>query len=218
MTTELYKVDPYRTEFAAQIVAVGPNYVVLDQTCFFPLSHAQPSDTGLVGPSAICEVIRVGDELRHIMREQHEAVVHTCGDVVACQVNRQRRYRLMRLHTAQHLLQLALRTTHGVVAPMQCLVTLRRAIVHVLSRDVDCGVRVEVLQAFVDDAISSGLVAVHEPDHSLEHQRYWHIDGLAMLPCDGTHVRTTDEVGDVIVGLSNEVDDSIAVYAELTAN
>ena len=108
MTELLYQTDSYLKGFDAIVTAVDPEAktVVLDRTAFYPGGGGQPNDTGN---------LMIGGEVNQVdkVRKQGEVVFHfLSGDVslpeVGAQVHGQidwnRRYSLMRTHTALHVL------------------------------------------------------------------------------------------------------------------
>lgn len=194
-------------------MSVGTDYVVLDQTCFFPESTEQASDRGIIDTFAVLGVIRVKSEVRHLVDPVTTSNLET-GDVVACQVDWERRYRTMRLHTAQHLLRLAVQATYEVGLPSCGPVNHEAASVEYSS--VDLGpIELHVVQSCVDSLVSQRHLTIHESDQSFQARRFWYIDGLAMFACDGTHVRLTSEVGPVLIRHSHRSDDTIEFRAEL---
>ena len=106
MDERLYLTDPYLKEFEATVVKTEERYVVLDQTAFYPSSGGQPFDTGrLVRQSDKKEfpVVFVGVFDGQI---SHEVGVDRlkAGDKIRGTIDWDRRYRLMRMHTAAHII------------------------------------------------------------------------------------------------------------------
>ncbi len=106
MTRMLYMGDIercYDRSFEAKVVAAKPDYVVLDQTLFYPLGGGQEWDTGrLAAGDAELEVREVTKRgpVKHVVGPDHGLAV---GDAVAGEIDWDRRYAHMRMHTAQHL-------------------------------------------------------------------------------------------------------------------
>lgn len=100
----LYLIDSYLKECEATVVSVKDGkYVVLDRTVFYPNGGGQPWDTGkMMTGSQTYNVVYVGKFSGEISHEvdQHGLRV---GDEVLCALNWERRYRLMRSHTAAHV-------------------------------------------------------------------------------------------------------------------
>ena len=105
MTNALFLVDSYLKESKAIVVSVkNGKYVCLDQTIFYPKGGGQPHDTGkIIKENEVYNVVYVGKFSGEISHE----VDHTglqVGDNVCCVLNWERRYKLMRSHTAAHVL------------------------------------------------------------------------------------------------------------------
>jgi misacylated tRNA(Ala) deacylase len=106
-TKQLYLYDSYQKEFEAKIQNIAGNQVVLDQTAFHPLTGGVAHDTGYLAKGEIkhqvlrVEINRETKEITHIL---DDASGLNIGDTVKCTINWERRHRLMRLHTAAHLI------------------------------------------------------------------------------------------------------------------
>lgn len=105
MTRTLYLEDSYLRECDATIQSVSQDkYVVLDKTIFYPKGGGQPWDTGLIlRGSETFPVVYVGKFSGEISHEVAAPGLQP-GDKVRCNLDWDRRYKLMRSHTAAHLL------------------------------------------------------------------------------------------------------------------
>lgn len=105
MTKALFLVDSYLKETKAKITSIkNGNYVILDQTIFYPKGGGQPSDTGkLIKGKEVYNVVYVGKFSGEISHEVDQDGLKA-GDEVFCVLNWDRRYKLMRSHTAAHVL------------------------------------------------------------------------------------------------------------------
>jgi misacylated tRNA(Ala) deacylase len=106
-TKQLYLYDSYRKTFEATIQKVSGNEVTLDQTIFHPLTGGVANDTGdLVIQGNKRKVLRVeiNRETREITHIVEDASGLKAGDAVKGEINWERRYKLMRLHTTAHLI------------------------------------------------------------------------------------------------------------------
>ena len=105
MTELLYQTDSYLKEFTARVTAVDGDRVTLDRTAFYATSGGQPHDTGTLSDGtrtwAVTDVRREGDNLWHTLAGEGMPAE---GDTLTGQIDWQRRYKLMRTHTALHLL------------------------------------------------------------------------------------------------------------------
>ena len=104
MTRALYLEDSYLKECDAVILSVNEGkYVVLDQTIFYPKGGGQPCDTGrIINGNEVYNVVYVGKFSGEISHEVDRPGLKA-GDRVHCVLDWERRYRLMRSHTAAHL-------------------------------------------------------------------------------------------------------------------
>jgi misacylated tRNA(Ala) deacylase len=105
MTKALFLVNSYLKETTAKIISVKDGkYVTLDQTIFYPKGGGQPHDTGkLIKGKKVYNVIYVGKFSGEISHEVDQEGLKT-NDDVHCVLNWDRRYKLMRSHTAAHVL------------------------------------------------------------------------------------------------------------------
>ena len=104
MVKALYLEDSYLRECDANVVSVKDGkYVILDQTIFYPKGGGQPGDTGkIMKDHETYNVVYVGKFSGEISHEVDRAGLEV-GDKVHCVLNWERRYKLMRSHTAAHV-------------------------------------------------------------------------------------------------------------------
>ena len=108
--------DSYLKETGAKVVSVEEGkYVRLDQTIFYPKGGGQPHDTGkIIKGSEVYNVFYVGKFSGDISHEVDHAGIKA-GDHVYCVLNWERRYKLMRSHTAAHVLAALLNKGTGAL-------------------------------------------------------------------------------------------------------
>ena len=104
MTEPLYHTDAYVKTFDAVVTAVEGQAVALDRTAFYPGGGGQPNDVGTLTAGsqiwAVTKVRKAGADLWHELDSAPPAV----GATVQGVLDWNRRYRLMRTHTALHIL------------------------------------------------------------------------------------------------------------------
>ncbi|MDW8040494.1 MAG: alanine--tRNA ligase [Nitrososphaerota archaeon] len=114
-TEALYYKDQYMTSFEAKVLKVFKGqYVVLDRTCFYPEGGGQPADTGFLmfdGEKAeVVDVQKIGKVIVHnVVGEK----LPREGSTVQGFINWDRRYALMKSHTATHVINAAARRVLG---------------------------------------------------------------------------------------------------------
>lgn len=91
----------YLREFDGIVVAIDGNRVVLDQTAFYPRGGGLVSDTGRLGPVSVTEVVKEGEEVFHVVDDPSSIMV---GEKVHGQIDWDRRYKVMKMHTTAHIL------------------------------------------------------------------------------------------------------------------
>jgi misacylated tRNA(Ala) deacylase len=101
MTRKLFWEDAYQREFTAKVLRADGNSVVLDQTCFNPRGGGLVSDLGTLEGSPLSEVSKSGDEILHLFPSPPSIAV---GQDVKGVLDWDRRYRIMKMHTATHIL------------------------------------------------------------------------------------------------------------------
>jgi misacylated tRNA(Ala) deacylase len=219
MTDVLCHTDSYMHEFTATVLAVDPaaGTVALDRTAFYPGGGGQPHDLGqlLLGEHVhtVTKVQRHGEHVWHTIAGE----VPAPGTIVHGRLDWDRRYKLMRTHTALHILcgvvwrDYGAQVTGGNMEPLQGRMdfefeALRRELVHEIEARVNAEVqqardiRVRVLpraEAFqIPDLIRTKINLLPE---GIAEVRTVEIVGLDLQADGGTHVANTREVGHVRV-------------------
>ncbi len=108
MTELLYQTDSYLREFSATVAAVDTDQyrLALDRTAFYPGGGGQPHDLGSIegaagGGWSVVKVQKEGDIIWHWLEGEG---LPAAGDIVSGRLDWERRYALMRTHTALHIL------------------------------------------------------------------------------------------------------------------
>jgi len=118
MTELLYLIDSYVKEFEAEVLLVNldENAIVLDKTAFYPTGGGQPCDFGIIefngNSSKVIKVKKVDGKILHFL----EGELPIVGEKVIGKIDWERRYQLMRTHTAMHAMSaIAWRDYHAQV-------------------------------------------------------------------------------------------------------
>lgn len=215
MTEELCAVDAYLRSCEAVVVAASEEGAVLDRTVFYARGGGQPGDTGLLrwagGEARVLDTVRRAGEVLHVI----EGAVPGPGTPVLAEIDWDRRYLLMRTHTALHALSGIVFRDHGAKVTggnMEPGLARMDFELEGISRDFgrevearlnavlaeDRPVRVSFLpraEALADpDLIRTKVNLI--PEH-VDPIRVIDIEGLDRQADGGTHVRSTGEVGPV---------------------
>ncbi len=109
-TRLLFYENPGKLTFKAKVLGTFQGQVVLDRTYFYPEGGGQEADTGFIGDMKVTDVQNVGGVVLHRL-ESHDSPEP--GLQVSCRVDRERRMRLTRHHTATHIVNGASRAVLG---------------------------------------------------------------------------------------------------------
>jgi misacylated tRNA(Ala) deacylase len=217
MTELLYQTDSYLREFEAQVTAVDGKRVALDRTAFYPAGGGQPSDTGTLswdgGQALVVKVKKEGDAVWHTV----EGELPPVGAPVKGILDWEHRYRLMRTHTALHVLcgviwrDYGASVTGGNMEPLKARMDFE--LEHMttdFANEVENKVNEEVAAARpIKISILPREQAFQIPDlirtkinllpPAIQQVRVVEIEGLDMQADGGTHVANTKEVGRIRV-------------------
>ncbi|HEX4864484.1 MAG TPA: alanyl-tRNA editing protein [Acidimicrobiales bacterium] len=218
MPTELlYLSDAYLTEFDARVTARDPvgRRLSLDQTAFYPTGGGQPHDTGSIGGDPVTDVRKEGEDVWHTLGG--ESPLPDVGSGVHGEIDWDRRHRLMRTHTALHILcgviwnEWATAVTGGNMEPLSARMDFEfdplpegfgATVEKLVNSEISEARPIEVSfiprsEAVLDaDLIRTKVNLIPE---SVKDIRVVDIVGLDKQADGGTHVRTTGEVGRVTV-------------------
>jgi misacylated tRNA(Ala) deacylase len=215
MTELLAQQDAYLKEFRARVVALHPDEqaVALDRTAFFPGGGGQPADHGRVAGIPVVRLERRDDLIWHYL----ETAGPGEGEEVLGELDWERRYALMRTHTAFHILcgvvfrDYGAQVTGGNMDLLKGRMdfefeTLRHELVEEIEARVNAEiraarqVRVRTLpreEAFrIPDLIRTKINLLPE---TIREVRIVEIVGLDLQADGGTHLNNTREVGQVKV-------------------
>ena len=216
-TRQLYLYDSYLREFEAKVLRVEGSRVVLDQTVFHPLTGGVACDTGfLLRESFKFRVVRVEinretKEITHVLETEADLKQ---GDVVKGVIDWDRRYRLMRLHTAAHLVATVMYNDYNAlitggqvdVEHAKLDFNLPRtdreifeAAVQKATRDAGRGVELKIYFLAREEALKvPGVVKLAEKMPPEEKElRIVEIPGIDLQADGGPHVKNTNEIGEI---------------------
>lgn len=213
MTDWLYQTDSYLREFDATVTAVDPeqNAVQLDCSAFYPGGGGQPHDTGtLTANGQSYQVVKLVKGGGHVL-DRLDGI--ETGTAVTGAVDWDRRYKLMRTHTAMHILcgvvwrDYGASVTGGNMEPLEGRMDfeferLQKELVSEIEEKINAEIaaarptKVAILpreQAFqIPDLIRTKINLLPE---GIEEVRTVEIVGLDLQADGGTHVHNTSEVG-----------------------
>ena len=218
MTTELlFRENAYLKTATARVVAVHERGIELDRTIFYPQGGGQIGDTGAL-IRAKGERIQITNTLKG---EAIDSVVHVPvpalpqiepGETLTLEIDWERRYRLMRLHTALHVMSCVVvaPVTGGNIAPDKARLDfdidmslldagrIERETNALIARSIET----ETVW-FTDDELDARPELIKtmsvQPPRGAGRVRLLKIPGIDLQPCGGTHVKNIAEIGGIRV-------------------
>lgn len=221
MTAALFRDDAYQKSCVAKVVAINARGgIVLDKTVFYPSAGGQPGDTGVLGfADHACPIATT------VYDTDRETIVHVpvpdgelpaVGDEVAAELDWTTRHKLMRMHTALHLLcsLVPFPVTGGQIGASEGRLDFDIEDASAIDKDT----LTEKLNALVaaDNPVTTRWISDEELEANPGLVRTMSVkppmgsgrvrlvaigdDGAVDLqPCGGTHVRATGEIGTLAV-------------------
>lgn len=212
MTELLYLQDSYLREAETTVVAAEVNAVMLDRTVFYPGGGGQPVDTGWLrwtgGKSRVVEMRRDGETVQHLL----DGPIPPTGATVRGVLDWDRRYAIMRHHSALHILVGAVyrlfgaRVTGVAIYPDRARMDFS---LEDLSKDRVAAIEEETNRVIAEDRhILVRFITQEEFERSdlvrlardlvprdVERIRVIEIEGYDAQADGGTHVARTSEIG-----------------------
>lgn len=209
MTEELFKTDSYVSEFEAEITKIEGDRIVLGGTAFYPGGGGQVCDTGTMGGFRVTETSYDGDEIVHTVPGHGFKV----GDRIWCSVDWNRRYDLMKGHTAEHLLFNALHRQDPEMGIVKIYISPESKYV-VVDRDIsweDIRDAVRFANGVIAEnhTVIRSVINRNDPEMSRirakldriaeEEIDVVEIEDVDLAACCGIHVMETGEIGALFV-------------------
>jgi Ser-tRNA(Ala) deacylase AlaX len=193
MTRKVFWEDPYLTQLETRVTSVNDNDITVEETIFYALAGGQESDHGTIGNRRVLQARKEGKEIVYTLENGHSLKP---GDRIRMAIDWERRYRLMRLHfAAEIVLELV----------YQHLRSVKKIGAHIAQDkariDFEWGENISRMFPAIQEEARRIVEANQEivsafSDEDAE-ERYWEIMDFARVPCGGTHLRRTGEIGEI---------------------
>ncbi|HEX7074716.1 MAG TPA: alanyl-tRNA editing protein [Hyphomicrobiaceae bacterium] len=221
-TEPLYRADPYLRDCTATVLAINDRGgIILDRTIFYPTAGGQPGDRGgleIVGSGSCPIATTVYDEDRttivHVPAEG--AMAPQPGSSVRLVLDWETRHRHMRMHTALHLLCALVKfpVTGGQIGADESRLDFDIADASAVDKDQLTEAINQLIAA--DHPVSERWISDEELDANPQLVRTMSVKpprgsgrvrlvaigengSVDLQPCGGTHVRSTGEIGRIVV-------------------
>jgi len=208
MTNRLYYTDAYRTEFSSAVSerASDGTRVYLDETAFYPTSGGQPHDIGTLGGTRVIDVVDEGERIAHVLA----APLADHDDMrVSGRVDWARRFDHMQQHTGQHLVSAVFEDLFGAktvsvhfgpeysTLDLDAETITRDQMVAAEARANELVADARAVNVTFED--SESAIGLRKPSDRPGLLRIVSIAEVDRSACGGTHVRSTAEIGAILL-------------------
>jgi misacylated tRNA(Ala) deacylase len=222
-TDLLFRDDAYLKSTTARVLEADERGIELDRTIFYPMGGGQPGDSGVLvretGERIAIADTRKGETAGSVYHIPASGMARPqAGELLSLEIDWERRYSLMRLHTALHLLSCVVvaPVSGGNISPDKAR----------LDFDIDMGLLdgeriTRETNALIASGVSTETVWITDeeldaqpqlvktmsvqPPRGVGRVRLLRIPGIDLQPCGGTHVRNIAEIGGIrVIRIRNE--------------
>lgn len=198
MTIKLFRQNPYMFHNEATVMSVMGPEVVLDKSIFFAFAGGQESDSGSIGGINVREATVAGENIVYILAEVPKFEE---ADTVQVVVDKEKRMKIMRLHSAAHIVYAIFKDMTGEQKLIGSNVYSEKSRID-YARDEPLTEVILKLQKKVDEFLSAPHEIKTYPDEKQPDRWWWECEGWKM-PCGGTHVKNTSEIGKLVLKRKN---------------
>lgn len=199
MARKLFWEDPYLRACDTVVERVDGATISLRETIFYAFSGGQESDAGAIAGHPVLEARKVGLDIAYRLPDDHGL---RPGDPARVEIDWERRYRLMRLHfAAEVVLELVVGAFPGIEKVGAHIAADKARIDFAWPGSL--APHVQDLARQAQELIARDLEIVSAFSDPAAQRRYWEVPGFARVPCGGTHLRRTGEVGAITLRRKN---------------
>jgi len=218
LTELIYQMDSYVREFDAVVEEVRGKMVVLNKTAFNPRSGGLPPDTGYIIKASReyrvvdVEIDKESMNIVHVIDSEHDL---SPGDTVHGVIDWSKRYRVMRLHTAAHILSAIMYLRHGALITGGNIyeeyayddyslesfdLNIFKEAISEANEVVKKGIDVKIYWLSREEALRiPGIIKLaSKMPPSVATLRIVEIPGVDIQADGGPHVRNTQEIGEIV--------------------
>lgn len=193
MTIKQFWVDPYLTELKTLVQQVQGDWVQVYETIFYALSGGQESDAGTFNQYSVLQAKKSGSDILYQLPENHDLKI---GDAVYIKINWDRRYKLMRLHFAAEIILELVYKKFPTIVKIGAHISEEKARVD-FNWPQSLAAEIPFLKGKLKKIIDLNLPIISAYADKENEKRYWEIKDFSKVPCGGTHLKNTKEIGGV---------------------
>ena len=199
MTEKVFWNNPYQTKIISVVTQITGNNVELSHTIFYAESGGQESDEGTIAGIPVVKAEKSGSRIIYTLETTPTFAV---GDEVVTEIDWPRRYALMKLHfAAEVVLELFTQNFNSITKIGAHISEDKSRIDFEWSENI--APLLPALLSKAQDLIDSDSIITSEFSDQTKERRYWKVEGFAQVPCGGTHLKRTSEVGKIALKRKN---------------
>lgn len=191
--------DPYRRRLDTEIATVAGDAVTLAETIIYAFSGGQESDAGTIGGHAVLAARKDGGNIVYTLPPDHGLKP---GDKVATAIDWERRYRLMRLHFAAEIVLEIVYRDLGPIEKIGAHIAADKSRID-FARAAPVTPELPMLTTRANTVIAADLPITSAFSDEAAGRRFWQVPGFDPVPCGGTHLKRTGEVGPITLKRRN---------------
>lgn len=235
-TKKIYLVDSYAKKCESKILRAvkekGSNYyIVADSSIFHPLGGGQPSDQGWIRGDSFEAEMKKALERNNVIVMYCKLVRGSIGELAEQELDWDKRYLVMRLHTAGHIIDRAVadltegaETIGAFHGPPKAYVDYKTSISGDLLPEIErranelAREREVIVKEVTSGDLKKEIYGAPNLERLPEAERYRivEIKGVNAMPCTGTHVRNSSEVGKILIKGLERIDGGTRIYYEVS--
>jgi len=194
-TKKLFWDDPYLTQCKAKVTSINGNKVKLDQTIFYAFSGGQLPDEGTINNIKVMEANKEGDkeDIIDIEYTLESTPNFKVGDQVTVQIDPIRRDKLRRLHSAAHIVYYITQQILGKVKINGSEVQPEKSRMD-FCYDEPIAEKIPLIEQATNKFLAENHSIIIITDENKPNLKWWTCQTWKM-PCGGTHVKNTSEIG-----------------------
>jgi alanyl-tRNA synthetase len=183
--------NPYLTELQTTVTSVRGNVITLKETIAYAFSGGQQSDSGTINGFTIIKAAKENKEIFYTIDEPHNL---QCGDTVQILIDWEKRYKIMKLHFAAEIILELVYQNFNHPEKIGANITSEKArIDFIWERNIS--EMFPVLETKARELVKADKPIISAFSNVEDEIRYWKIESFAQVPCGGTHIKSTGEIG-----------------------
>lgn len=199
MSYKAFWENPYQTELRTTVLKIDDASVQLAETIFYAESGGQESDYGTIDGINVVKAEKNGLNIIYTLEDNPHFKV---GDEVVVCIDWNRRYQLMKLHFAAEVILELFYAKCADIKKIGAHISEDKSRIDFEWPESITGLLLKI-QREAQNIVDADLPIESEFSDKTNEKRYWKVEGFAQVPCGGTHLSRTSEVGQITLKRKN---------------